>query len=485
MKGRLKFAALLVALAPAQALAETPEEKVINIVAKEAKNQNIFSFDYTIPTSPSLTLAGLSADKTTTSTSLKPFVLALPNFLGGAAEGQSTALDFSPSALAMPAMTYADYKKIGTRDGPEGILGYAWFHGRFGIAAYRGVADSDPTKAKASKLAAGFSTSLLKDSNPFFAAKPGHKVSVWEECTDRAFESRPPPSPALKASRRARDEAFDRGRRADGAWIELDARSEADARAWLSVDKNREEIEKLLGAGSAAKPTAQIKSALKDVQKAADAAGADLLADSNVILEKETRETFGVAAKACREAANAEALAGYDLDVGAGLLWSGRPEHFEDLGKGSGAVWIAYKQPVPIQGAVQRNSQGKVTQTWMIGGSARYAWRESVATGDKATPAFLADTLDAWAGLEMLTPTSKLALQYGWFEADARDRTLDRFSHSGERWLATAAIQIDKKAGIWANLSYGVANGTTDVRDDKKVLVTITFAPPKMLDIFN
>ena len=52
------------------------------IANKAATNEGLFAFDYGVPESPALTLAGLADAKVTPSTSLKPFVIALPGLFG-------------------------------------------------------------------------------------------------------------------------------------------------------------------------------------------------------------------------------------------------------------------------------------------------------------------------------------------------------------------------------------------------------------------
>lgn len=485
MKALVKTVALLVAIAPATAMAQSFDieqflQKKDQTLFEVKEKTQIFNFDYSIPASPALALAGLSPDKTATSSSLKPFVVALPDFLSGSGEGQSMALDFSPAANLIPKMTYGEYSKFGDFE-------QALYRSRIGAALYRGVDDPDPTKIKASRLAIGYSTSLLGNSDPFFARRPGVSASVWETCAIDAIKNTGPSRELINRTMAPSDEISSRANEADSVAREILRAPDAAARQAV-VNLRAPVIDSLLGANASQGDPVVLQSKLADKQKALDGQAKDLTDRAVTDLDRIAKGTFGVALQGCVEKANAEARSGLDLDFGIGALWNGRPDSYEGFGKANGAIWLAGRAPL----YVARDDMGTPNVSLMIGGVGRYAWREAVATGDATTPIFLADTWDAWAGLELLSADMKVALQYGWFDAEARDRAQDKFSQSGERWLVTGAVRLAKylpfvndKLGAWGNVSYGVANGTTDARDDKKVLVTLTFAPPTGFGIFN
>src|SRR5271168_2811256 len=69
------------------------DTKVVNLINDAAANTASFEFDYGVPSSPALSLAGLSTTKVTTSTSLQSLLLSLPAAIGSGAPNQSVALD--------------------------------------------------------------------------------------------------------------------------------------------------------------------------------------------------------------------------------------------------------------------------------------------------------------------------------------------------------------------------------------------------------
>src|SRR4051794_7789609 len=67
-------------------------------VYEQAAQTSVFSFDYGPPASPALTLMGLSPDKISLSTTLKPFVLSLPSLFDGSGN-QVAGIDLAPLSL--------------------------------------------------------------------------------------------------------------------------------------------------------------------------------------------------------------------------------------------------------------------------------------------------------------------------------------------------------------------------------------------------
>jgi hypothetical protein len=122
----------------------------------------------------------------------------------------------------------------------------------------------------------------------------------------------------------------------------------------------------------------------------------------------------------------------------------------------------------------------------MIGGSARASWGEHVTTGDTMTPDIKANVVNFWAGLEELTPSYMLGLQYGYQSVVANDPTQKTFSRSGTRWLVSGKLKISgDEQGIWLGGAYGDAVGSTTTLQDKTFLVTVDFGPPAAAGLFG
>src|ERR1051326_5108794 len=149
------------------------------IVNSQAQNASIFSFDYGVPHSPALMLAGLSTDKVTPATSLKPFVLSLPGLIGSGSTNTSAALDFAPAwawSDKTDTLHYGD-------DTPEAMINRIWFRTRLSAALSKGDSGgTDTTKAIPSRAAIGLNVSLLDGSDPVVARMPGEQRSHWLQC---------------------------------------------------------------------------------------------------------------------------------------------------------------------------------------------------------------------------------------------------------------------------------------------------------------
>ena len=119
----------------AQAQAQESEaEKAFEIINREAKDKDVFVFDFAVPSSPGLTLLGVDKDKITQSNSLKPFVLSLPGILASDGEGRAVALDGSIGSLLIPdsEQRYSDYQA-------NALI----YRTRFNAGLYEGVDDDD------------------------------------------------------------------------------------------------------------------------------------------------------------------------------------------------------------------------------------------------------------------------------------------------------------------------------------------------------
>jgi hypothetical protein len=167
---------------PAAAAAATPDDAAASaptaqtVLYESKPEHSIFSFDYGVPSSPAMTLLGLSADKNPPSTSLTPFVVSLPALFGKTG-GASAALDFAPLAAfkSTREAPFDDY--IPDFDAARGDMQHitprAWVHrlgwrSRLGVAGLNGDAGGgDASKAVRSKVSAGYSVSLLDSADPF------------------------------------------------------------------------------------------------------------------------------------------------------------------------------------------------------------------------------------------------------------------------------------------------------------------------------
>ena len=351
------------------------------------------------------------------------------------------------------------------------------------MAALPGQEDDDAAKAKPSRLAFGYSVSLLDQSDPFFAKTP-EGLPAWTTCTAQV---------SREANAADDLQAYIASSRTPGRYVAGLADALADnfgqagspeqIRKILADPEARKDIDRVLA--EFGKPPADKLFDKQIVDFVQEAALAWQATEDAEVTEANTRlralpsaTVLAEGNKECAKQAAAAARGAQDLDLGFGAVWSGAPGKLDELADPGGAVWLAYKRPLVTPAS-------KDALTLSIGGSARYAWRESVATGDATTPTFLANTTDAWVGLEAASNRYRFTAQYGWFDADARERVAEAFSQSGGRYLVGASLALlGEENGVWANLSYGSAAGTTDARDET-LLVTLTFAPPKDGNIFG
>jgi hypothetical protein len=173
--------------APAAGAGGGPPSSDVTLGSTASKN-GAFVFDYGVPSSPALNLIGLTPDKTTVSTSLKPFVLSLPNLVSGG-NGQSAALDIAPFWILgnNDRDGYFDYIDTSSPGSYFTRLAYRF---RTELALYTGDDGGGvASKQKPSQIAFGFSVSLLDDSDPLMASDPGKPTtgdpradSAWLTC---------------------------------------------------------------------------------------------------------------------------------------------------------------------------------------------------------------------------------------------------------------------------------------------------------------
>jgi len=450
-----------------------------------AKNSSLFTFDYTVPTSPALELAGLPKDTTTSSASLKPFVLSLPGLLNSGSSGSAASFDMSPAWAfgSEHAETQEDYFA------DDNYWGRFWFRTRVGIAATRGEAVSSSSKtSKPSVIAAGVSFSLADSSDPLMASQPGDAESTtWLSCLD---------SPANASSLTP----FDMGSVPFYNKLSADSGSLQEQQLLLKSGRPAETLElqrieedmsaATIKVGAApADPLTRVRNDLNAIQTWQAAAGAKATTAGNSATAK-------VVASCKQEASNA-AQHGAALDAGFGAVAEGAPGKFKDMDRTDLAVWLAGRIPLAkllgVNAPCEQSKSSAVTSTselacWTFGGSGRFQSDEIVATGNKATPNFNARVIDGWLGIERTDSNSRIAASYGYLDQHATSTSSDQFSRSGSRWLVSASYNLTAFTslldGIWLEASYGKATGTVDTLNDKTFMLTLNFTAPKS-DLFG
>lgn len=458
-------AAMTSGLAHAQAASD---EDALQLINKEAKDKDVFKFDFAVPASPALTLLGVDKDKVTQSNSLKPFVVSLPNVLSAKESGQSVALDVSPAWLLYPKSqrTYQNYKR-----GVRALL----FRTRAAVAIYEGVDNADASKQKPSRASVGLSTSLLNSSDPLLAPLPGASrdaPSAWSTCLAAAAPAiraalPPPKDTDAMLTLERKIESLDRDIQQIKQTLLLPGLS-AETKQALEVDRARLAAEKgkLEGEWTTASNAniQQMQAAFAKTQAAAMIPG-------------------------CMKVADLAARLGPDLDFGVGAVWDGKPGEASDFKDPSMVVWASYRHALGIKGPSVADWAGLKAwyddfDAWyMIGFSARAGFDEAVSTGDKTTPKIRADTFAGWVGLERYSENTRFAVQVGRRKVSAINDLYKAFDGTRSAYL----VSYDQKVadGIWVNLSHGEADGGGALKSDKTTRLAITFTSPEARKIFG
>jgi len=424
------FGALISATSAAASASAPP----VGIVDEKASNKDLFTFDYGVPSSPALNLMGLSPDKTTMSSSLKPFVLSLPSLFSGGAD-QSAALDIAPLWLL------GDNSSIGYNKYVTGPYAQRFkYRFRTEMALYTGNdGGGDSKKVKASQLAFGFSASLLDASDPLTATFPGASDTVWSSCLGTHEDE-----------------------------IKLNPSVPADV-------------------------ATQLNAALT----AGDQSEIDRLQTKITEGKKDEDARALKAVQACTDEANKYARFAPNLSVGAGANLQGTPGTLGGFKTSSAVLWLSGKYPLGTvfgskqvpdtsDGGAAKNGGIPETSYWMVGGSARAGFGTMVSTGDTATPQIKANTFDGWIGLERNSSWLVLSAQAGYQDVSATNAAQDTFSKSGWRWLTSASLKLSSAAnGIWLDASYGSAHGTTQTFDDKTFMLSLNFGPANPANLFG
>ncbi|HEY3797339.1 MAG TPA: hypothetical protein VGL58_03225 [Caulobacteraceae bacterium] len=496
----------------------------INVINETASESGVFNFDYGVPSSPALVLAGGSPDKITTSTALKPLVIQIPTAAG--IFGQTVGVDVAPGWLAPPdSQTYDAYMRVG-KDGLPGDSFSDWafrtaFRTHIGVAVAAGVTNSDPTKQQPSIISVGFSTSLLEHSDPLLATFPGSKKTAWLDCLQAA-------APQLDAivnggdNPDAKKAAVVAALTADKAQLDADAAQKAalaqrlqqlsdDQASTASNENHFKGLEPGLQGGDAAlRALVDDKITTLDVQAKADATGIqDVQSQLTSLAAQAAKDSATQAADAakfdaitvadttaanaafqktaaaklipaCVLEANEAAMFAPNLDVGAGALWDGTPGAYSGYGRPGWVVWASYRHPL---GATAITADKPAPDSyWMVGASGRASWNELLPTGVMATPMVQADTLDIWAGVERVSPDTRLTLQGGYQWRDPLT-PLAAFDRSRFRYYVGFSQRLGPKdSSTWLQIGYG---DVTHTSNDRTVLVSLSFSPPSSTSILG
>jgi hypothetical protein len=469
----------------------TKETFSCNILNTAAANADLFSFDYGIPHSPALMLAGLSTDKITPASSLKPFVLSLPGLLGSGSTATSAALDTAPAWVfgdqqGLSSFNYAEDGRFWDR---------LWYRTRISVAVAKGDdGGGDPAKIKPSRAAIGVSVSLLDNSDPIMARTAADgSDSHWVHClranASKLYPYTPPEDSGFQTIASSVLLLAD-VQRDSNYWHKDPSTAAADAQSIDELKSAEAVADTVLGRTSKFAYSAH----WDDPQFRKDQLTSDIKAlnlKRAAIMTSDVAKATDTAAvpviTACAKEASDVAQHGADLQIGAGVVWRGDPsgQGWHNFRDPNFAVWVAGRIPLDFNQSGSCESSATTPRSelscWTVGGSGRFSAGEYDATGNTATPEFKADVLEGWAGIERVDSKSKIGAYYGYTDQRAADDADKAFSKSGSRWLFSGAYSLDSLySGLWIVGSYGAANGTVSTLDDKVALLTLTFGPPKI-----
>ncbi|HEX8126202.1 MAG TPA: hypothetical protein VF548_11515 [Allosphingosinicella sp.] len=437
---------------------ETAKEFVF--IDEKASEEGVFSFDFGVPSSPSLKLLGQPEDKVTVVNGLKPFILQLPKILGNGDGGQSLGLDFAPAWL----LEDASERRVSTYTS-RGRMYRILYRTHIGGALYEGSSDSDPAKARASRLALGASTSLSDGNDLLMAtASVDGKAYGWGPCTDRNSELMATTVHNIKFNK----DADRRGLLDDQTALETELFAlEPKVRQGNATQM---EIARL----------AELRLKLSAVDEKLTAITAR---DQKVLSGQWSKEKAATVFPECRKEANLVAQYGESFNLGFGGLWEGTPGKLKGFSNSGWVGWVSYRRPLMRSFDVDDKGALKIINHWMIGLSARASVDEIVETGIAATPRVKADVFDGWAGLERLAPDSRIGLQIGYQIRDT-EGVLAEFDRKRLRYFGSYAQRLGgEKSGIWLQVGYGHVRSSDD--DDEALSVSLIFAPPSPANLFG
>lgn len=536
----------------------------------------VFKFDYGVPTSPALTLMGLTADTTPPSTSLTELIVSLPTLYGQA--GQSIAIDI-PAARLFEGRRHSTFDSYtgGDTGRFSSKLYRIGYRTRLGLAALNGNdGGGDASKQVRSRLALGLSTSLFDSSDPLMVRGGDGKLLLRTCLAPAAALAGPILTVGARSISDAGRDVQDKRNRIDdildaytgkpvltaedrqdallilaGAWkppaapkggkatendapiatqpsvkkaategddgveiaallkaLKVEGMDPRQARLLDLIVARQERLDASLRDGGAARPPAAREPGAAPAAAPAPAtAPATTPSDAEIIrglhelypkvlaelelghdkgtpaIDKALADA-GVTASVtrCNESATRLARFARDLDIGFGALAQGKPGQLENLDPDGKVLWVAFKQPIGKpryqDGFGETSLSPLPVSAFMVALAARASWDERLATKDKATPEFRADTWNAWVGLEWLAPRHRLTAQYGWLDVKATDPVGQPFEKSGERYLVGGQFKIPGERTLWLGLSYGNGYGTIGELKANTALVTLNYGPP-------
>jgi hypothetical protein len=193
----------------------------------------------------------------------------------------------------------------------------------------------------------------------------------------------------------------------------------------------------------------------------------------------------------CKSVSDMAARLGADLDLGLGAVWEGDPGKMKHLDDRVMVAWASYRTTLGIDGP-GAGSDWKAMKTWadeidqwfMVGGSLRAGWDETLTTGNVAEPQIKADRLAAWVGLERYTKNSRMSAEVGRERIHPSASADDAFKGSRTRWLVSWDQQVSV-FGLWLTLSYGEAEGNGFLKGDKTTRIGFKFAEPAVANVFG
>lgn len=442
---------------PTQSEISTVIGEAQNIIDRKANDEDVFTFDYGVPSAPALTLLGVAEDQITQSNSLKPFIVSLPGVFSSKETGQAVALDMSPAWLV-------------TRRGERSYANYSggmplWFRTRFGVALYEGVDDADPAKQKPSRLAVGLSSSIFDWSDPLLASAPGMKGSAWTTCFKSGASvissSMPPPitSEELASLQKQYDE----------------------------YDRRVRVLERM---GSRTTEQDAELASNKALRQTTSASYAKIISDwRNEAAAKFAKSEGEQVVTGCMKVADRAARIGTDFDVGGGAVWEGRPGKLEGLANPSAIFWASFRTSFGVSRPKGYDYRSLIkwaddNSSWfMLGGSGRVGFSEAVATGDAAKPKIRANTYSGWIGIERYSETNRFTAQIGVRRTDPRLPADSAFA--GTQTVYHVSFDQKMTDSIWLSLAYGRAEGAGALKDDSTVRVRLTFDSPGVRNIFK
>jgi hypothetical protein len=356
------------------------------------------------------------------------------------------------------------------------------------MALYKGQSNvSDPGQTKPSRAALGISASLLDGSDPIMATQPNSSTRVWANCitskaSDLAADVRDPTltteSSEIDASRSG----------LPGVRLTDDRLGQIEADLGSKGDQNLKDA-------AARNARTGLKRDTREADDEVEALGLLAVVPNS---EADRNTKAHAALDECRKQASDAAEHGYDLEVGAGIVWSGDPGKWANFGNPNAAIWTSGRFPLYVLSSsllpceAKDNPQGGRSELacWMIGGTGRYSAGEMVSTGDDITPEIKANVLEGWLGLERIDSKSKFGGYFGYLQQHATDSAQDQFSKGGTRWLVSAAFNLGGLGGavpegLWIQGSYGAANGSVTTLDEKVALLSLSFGPPSLGSTFQ